>query len=407
MKVLSVNKYHRAKGGSETIFLGEMDLLRAQGHEVIPFSMKEENSLPSDYSKFFVDNVDYEKPGLKNKIIASSKILYSFDARNKMAMLLKQEPVDIAHLHLFQHQISPSIFAPLQQRNIPIVATLHDLKPICGNYKMYVDGAVCERCKGGKHFNMLRYRCNKGSLAGSLVNTVEMYLHHIAGFYRQIDTFIAVSHFYRQKLIEFGFDAEKIAYLPSYVAVDEHGVADKVSNYALYFGRLSDEKGVDVFVEAASLNPDIPHYIVGTGPDEPQLRAEVARRNIKNVVFHGFQSGAALKQLICEALMIVVPSRWYENSPLTVLEGFAHGRPIIGADIGGIPELIDPNVDGLLFEPANASALAIQIATLAKDPDLASDMGARGREKVRQHFNADAHLKGLLDIYAKAGTATA
>ena len=105
MKVLSVNKYHRAKGGSETIFLGEMDLLRAQGHEVIPFSMKEENSLPSNYSKFFVDNVDYEKPGLKNKIIASSKILYSFDARNKMAMLLKQEPVDIAHLHLFQHQI--------------------------------------------------------------------------------------------------------------------------------------------------------------------------------------------------------------------------------------------------------------------------------------------------------------
>ena len=162
LRILSINKYYRPKGGAETIYLGEMEQLREAGHHVVPFSMKDEQNLPSDYDHFFVDNVDYEKPGLGNKIIASSKILYSFEARSKISSLLDQESFDIAHLHNIYHQLSPSILGALKKRNIPVVASLHDLKMVCGNYKMYVNGEVCERCKGGKHYQLLMNRCTKG-----------------------------------------------------------------------------------------------------------------------------------------------------------------------------------------------------------------------------------------------------
>lgn len=402
MNILSVNKYHRSKGGSETIFLGEMALLREVGHGVVPFCMEEPESLPSEYQSFFVNNVDYEKPGLANKIIASSKVLYSFDARQKISALLEAKDVDVAHLHLFQHQISPSIFAPLRKRGIPIVATLHDLKPICGNYKMYVKGAICERCKGGKHYHLLKNRCNKGSFSGSLVNTVEMYLHKWAGFYDQIDMFIAVSKFYRDKMIEFGFPEEKLAYLPSFVSAREVVTCER-EPYVLYFGRLSEEKGVDLFIEAAAKSPATVHRIAGTGPEEASLKQQVNALGLSNVRFEGFQTGEALRALIGGALAVVVPSRWYENSPLTVLEAFEQARPVIGADIGGIPELIEEQVDGLIFEAGNAIDLAKKIAWITNDTPAAAAMGLRGREKVVRRFGPERHLSDLLAIYRSVG----
>ena len=402
LRILSVNKYYRPKGGAETIYLGEMEQLREAGHHVVPFSMKDEQNLPSDYAHFFVDNVNYEKPGLSNKIIASSKILYSFEARSKISSLLDQESFDIAHLHNIYHQLSPSILGALKKRNIPVVASLHDLKMVCGNYKMYVNGEVCERCKGGKHYQLLLNRCTKGSLAGSLVNTLEMYLHQAARLYSQIDLFIAVSHFYRDKLIEFGIDENKIVYLPSFVAVDKHRVAEPAGDYVLYFGRLSEEKGIDTFIDAAAMNPQVPHWIVGTGPEEQALKAQADENGADNIRFLGFQSGDKLQQLVSEALAIVVPSRWYENSPLTVMEGLAHGRPIIGANIGGIPELIETEVDGLLFQSGDASDLARQIASMTANPGLATEMGQRGRAKVERQFNESLHTSTLLDIYDQA-----
>ena len=194
----------------------------------------------------------------------------------------------------------------------------------------------------------------------------------------------------------------KILYLPSFVALDKHRVAESAGDYVLYFGRLSEEKGIDTFIDAAAMNPHVPHWIVGTGPEEQALKAQADENGVDNIRFLGFQSGDKLQQLVSEALAIVVPSRWYENSPLTVMEGFAHGRPIIGANIGGIPELIETEVDGLLFQPGDASDLAQQIAALTTNPDLATEMGQRGRAKVERQFNEAVHTSTLLDIYDQA-----
>lgn len=399
MKIISINKYYWHKGGSETVFISEKEMLEENGHQVIPFSMQSSENLDSPFSKYFVEEVDYSVPGLKNKILTASKIIYSFDATNKMNLLLQNETPDVAHFHIFQHQISPSIFGPLKKKGIPLILTLHDLKPICPNYKMYVNGAVCEACKGGKFYNAFKNRCTKGSALGSLINTAEMYFHKLMGYYQNVDKYIAVSQFYKNKMIEFGFPEERISYLPNYIDADDFNPSMGDKNYILYFGRLSEEKGISTFLDSAMSNKNITHYIVGTGPLEQQLKEKAELYNIANVSFLGFKTGNELKTLLAEATCVVVPSEWYENCPMTILEAHASGRPVIGADIGGIPELIDTGKDGLIFEPGNAVELTQKIKWIWEHREEAKKMGLSGREKVESKFNKETHYEGLMSIY--------
>ena len=399
MNLLFINKYFRRKGGSETVFFNEISMLESFGHVVIPFSMQSALNVESTYSKYFVSEVDYSNPGVLSRISSAAKIIYSFEARAKIKQLLDDYSVDIAHFHVFQHQISPSVFGPLNKRNIPIVLTLHDLKPICPNYKMYVNGHICEDCKGRKFYKCFSNRCTKGSALGSFVNSLEMYFHYTMGYYENVDRYIAVSQFYRNKMIEFGFKAEKISYIPNYIDVGLYGSSVKDDGYMLYFGRLSAEKGITTLIQAAFLLPDVPIYIVGTGPLETQLKQEVESKGLKNILFLGYKTGNELRQIISEATAIVVPSQWYENCPMAILESFAACKPVIGSEIGGIPELINPEIDGLTFPPGDPDALASCISWVWRNRNLAKDMGLAGRKKVEERFNAEAHYDGLMSIY--------
>lgn len=399
MRILLVNKYFWKKGGSESVFFSEKELLESAGHSVIPFSMQGDLNEKSQYSKYFVDEVDYSKAGLKNRFLAASKIIYSFDAKNKMKTLLADHSLDVAHFHIFQHQISPSVFGPLKGRGIPTILTLHDLKPICPNYKMYVNGRICEDCKNHRYFNCLVNRCTKGSVVGSLVNTIEMYFHHLMGYYKGVDRFVAVSEFYKNKMIEFGFDSEKISYLPNYVDANKYDPNVDEKGYVLYFGRLSEEKGVTVLLDAAKRIPKIPFVLVGTGPLEESLRSRAQEEYLDNVSFKGFKTGKELNRLITEANCIVVPSEWYENCPMAVLEAFAAGKSVIGSQIGGIPELIEQGEDGFTFKPGDAQELSEKIEWIWKDRNQAKEMGMEGRKKVEKHFSAESHYEGLISIY--------
>lgn len=399
MNILSVNKYYWRKGGSESVFFNEKHMLESAGHSVIPFSMKGAQSEQTPYSKYFVNEVDYSKPGLTNRLLSASKIIYSFEAANKMRRLLSEHSPDIAHFHIFQHQISPSVFGPLMKNNVPIILTLHDLKPICPIYTMYRDGHVCEDCKGRKFYNCLRNRCTKGSALGSMVNTVEMYCHYAMGYYQKVDRYIAVSKFYRNKMIEYGFSKNQISYLPNYVEAEKYNpnVTDK--GYVLYFGRLSEEKGLSMLLDAAEINDKLPFYIVGTGPLYAELMKRTQEEELNNVQFFGFQTGSNLWTLIAEATCVVVPSAWYENCPMNILESFAAGKLVIGTDIGGIPELIEERVDGFTVSPATALELADRIDWVFRNRSKAREMGMEGRRKVEEHFNAEKHYDGLISIY--------
>ena len=399
MKILSVNKYFWRKGGSETVFFNEKEMLESEGHQVIPFSMQSDMNEDSEFSEFFVDEVDFDKTGILNKLDAACKVIYSFDANKKVRSLLSNHAVDISHFHIFQHQISPSVFQPLRDRNIPIILTLHDLKPMCPNYKMYVNGSVCEKCKGEKFYNSVINKCTKGSFFGSVVNMLEMYFHHYMRYYRDVDMYIAVSKFHQKKMVEFGFPIEKISYLPNYIDVSEYQVSNINDGYILYFGRLSEEKGLETFVNAAVLNATIDHYIVGAGPEESILKELVRKKSITNIIFLGFKSGDDLKSIVSKAACIVLPSEVYENCPMTILESFASARPVIGSNIGGIPELISESVDGLIFKTHDAQDLALKIKWMSENKDAAIKMGLAGRKKVEERFNKELHYDGLISIY--------
>jgi len=399
MKVLSVNKFYWKKGGSESVFFNEKEMLESAGHSVIPFSMHGKKNIFSSYAKYFVDEVDYTKGGIQDKLLSASKVIYSFDAKNKMQYLLSDFSPDIAHFHIFQHQISPSVFEPLIKKKIPIILTLHDLKPICPNYKMYVNGHICEKCKGQRFYNCIKNCCTKGSVLASLVNTIEMYFHYSMGYYQNVDKYIAVSKFYYNKMIEFGFPEDQMCYLPNCIDINKYEPRGVEKGYILYCGRLSEEKGLTVLFDAAKQTPDIPFHIVGTGPLKDGLINKVEKYGLKNIFFLGYKSGDELNTVLMESTCVVVPSEIYENCPMTILEAFAAGKPVIGSNIGGIPELINEAVDGFTFQSGNSSELKEKIQWIWANRDKAKEMGLQGRKKMAEKFDAETHYNGLIAIY--------
>ncbi|MCF6209758.1 MAG: glycosyltransferase family 4 protein [Gammaproteobacteria bacterium] len=400
MKIISVNKYYWHKGGSEAVFFAEKNLLELHGHSVIPFSMRHKNNLATDYSRYFVDEVDYLKIGLAGKLSAALKVIYSLDAKRKMDSLLSTEVIDISHFHIFQHQISPSVFGPLKKKNIPIVLTLHDLKPMCPNYKMYTHGAVCEKCMGRRFYNCLLNKCTKDSAFKSMVNVVEMYMHYALQYYQNVDKYISPSNFHRNKMIKFGYPEGQIVTIPNFIDASQFEISNEDHGYGLYFGRLSDEKDVCTLLEACKKCPNIPVVIVGNGPAEGSLKQLAKDLGLNNVQFLGYKVGKNLIDVVQKASFTILTSRIYENCPMSILESHATGKAVIASHIGGIPELIKDGQDGFTFESGNPDDLAEKMIFLWRDKNTRVSMGLSGRKKIETEFTPERHYDQLISVYS-------
>lgn len=400
MKILFVNKFFYLKGGSEHVFFETAALLKQKGHDVMFFSMRHPKNIRSEYEKYFISTVDYEKKGIINQIGVSLKLLYSIEAKRKIEALIETERPDIAHLHNIHHQISPSILHSLRKFNIPVVLTLHDYKMACASYSMLACGEICEACGGGRYYNCFLKGCVKNSRLKSLLNTLEIYLHQkILHIYNLVDVFIAPSRFLKGKLEEMGFKG-KIAFLPNFVDC-------KTSDFKLgygersivYFGRLSGEKGLHTLIDAVKDIDGVLLKIIGEGPLKERLKLEIMKKGIRNVEFLGYKTGEDLKNAIRQSMFFVLPSECYENNPLSIIEGFALGKPGIGARIGGIPELIKDNKTGFTFESGSASDLRLKIRLLAGDMGKINEMGRRARSFVEEEFSPEKYYAGLMNIY--------
>lgn len=401
MKVLLCNKYFYLKGGSETYCFSLRELLQKNKVEVLDFSMKDSKNFPSDYSDYFIEPIDYNgKENLFSKLKSVCKLIYSNEARRKLIKLMDHTKPDIAHLHVFHHQLSPSIVYALKKRRIPIVYTAHDLKLLCANYKMIASGTVCEECKGGKHIKCLQNKCVKNSSLKSLVNVVEMYVHDWLKCYCRIDRIITPSKFYQKKFIEYGFDEQKIIYIPNFLDANDFQVSYTSNNYCIYLGRLSEEKGILTLFKAMEVVEGTQLYVIGTGPMEKELRAEITKRNLGDKVrLLGFKGGEELSDLIRNSMFSIIPSEWYENAPYSLLEMMAYGKPVIGADIGGIPELIEDNRTGLLYKSGDASQLAQKINYFINNREVLVQYGKNARAKLENEFNPTDHGRALLALY--------
>ncbi len=401
MRVLQVHKTFRPTGGADTFFFKTCNLLKEHGHEVAHFSTKHPENLPSPFANYFVDGFTDEGVkhlSLARKAKAFFKGIYSFEAKQSLSQLVEDFKPDLAHVHSFNYQLSPSIFDVFKRSGVPLVVTLHDYHIICGAGTLYVDGAVCERCRGGRHYNLLLHSCY-WNLPASLMATVSHYVHDARRSWSVACKLLAPSRFLQGKLVEFGIPASSIAHVPIFIDFPEEPVQNKCTpEYVLYFGWLSRHKGIEVLLEAAK-SLDCRLLLIGEGPLSAWVEEQCASSGgrVKRIAF--VSSRQELRQYIARAALSVVPSVWYENQPATILETYALGRPVIGSRLGGIPELIDEHRTGLLCEPGNAADLGEKIRFLLERPELCREWGRNGNRKLREEFSRRSHYDRLMAIY--------
>ena len=276
---------------------------------------------------------------------------------------------------------------------------MHDYKLVCPVYTLLNNGKVCEKCARGRYLSCFKNKCARDSKLKSLISTIEMYLHHkILHIYNLVDVFISPSLFLKNKIEEMGFKGE-IAHLSNFAQVDEFRPQYNASeNSIVYFGRMSKEKGIVTLIEAVR-GLDVSLKIIGEGLMEDSLKLKVKSEKLNNVTFLGYKSGEELKDEIRKSRFAVVPSEWYENNPRSIIEAFALGKSVLGARIGGIPELVKDNQTGLTFEPGNVQDLKLKINYMINNFDKTVQMGKNARAFVEQELNAKKHYQKLMEIY--------
>lgn len=405
MKALLVNKYHYVRGGSETYYFGLAELLKKAGHEVIFFAMYDEKNVSCAQSKYFIDNVDFNgNLSMIQKIKAGFKMVYSFEAKRKIGQLMDDEKPDIVHINLFHRVHTASIVDAAKKRNIPVVFTMHDLNPICPNHTMLDHGKICEACLRGNYLNCVKRVCFKDSRAKCLMAAVESEYNKLSGLYNKIDLYITPSEFYRKKMIESGLTSNKVLclrnFLPENMCETEKLVC---GSYYLYFGRLSEEKGVMTLLKAVKNVPEVRLEIAGTGPMEQELQNYVRNENMDNRVhFNGFLSGKALSDIVAGAKCIVLPSEWHENGPYSIMEAMAAGKPVIVSGEGGLPEIVQDGENGYICEAFNPNSLAECICKIEQLNDgQYEQMCSNASVKAAQMFCPEKYLSKLLAEYQR------
>jgi glycosyltransferase involved in cell wall biosynthesis len=352
MKILLVNKFYYHRGGDCTAALSTEQLLNAKGHETAVFSVRHPQNLPSLYEQYFPKEVDFTSSRLSGKIDAAVRLFRSSEVRRKFNSLLDDFKPDVVHLHNIHSYISPLVAEIAHQRGIRTVWTLHDYKLICPSYSCLRDGKPCELCFT-KKFEVVRHSCMKNSLPASILAWLEAVCWNRDRLEKLTDRFISPSNFLKNKMVSAGFKAEKIEVLNNFMYKQTPPVTDK-ENYYCYVGRLSEEKGVDTLLEAASRLP-LPLKIIGDGALSTDFKKQYG--NSTHIEFMGQMTSEQLFPVVQKSRFLTIPSVCYENNPYSVIEALCMGTPILGANIGGIPELIDTGVNGELFSPGDVNGL--------------------------------------------------
>lgn len=396
MKVLLINNCFYRRGGSEAVFFNTAHLLQEHGHEVVFMSYRDEKNEKTGCPEYLLN-----WGGALKKM---KGYFYNKEAKRVLEEIIEKEHPDIAHAHLLWGGIGVSIFKTLKAHHIPLVHTAHDYRMVCPAYT-FKDGkgATCERCQKWNFYQCALHKCNKGSLVQSAIMTAEMYYRQMwFNPIKNIDGFIFVSKFAEQKHIEHNetFAKANRTFLYNYTTPALSADITKKDDYILFFGRLSREKGIHTLIEACSQLPDVTLKVVGTGPLEDELKRVCDSRKLRNIEFLGYKKGTPLYELVRNARFVCVPSEWYENNPMTIVESYSLGTPVIGANIGGIPEIVEEGKTGYLFESRDAKMLEQQIAKATSITDEEyRKMSEAAYAFYQKNFSKTAHYDKLMAFY--------
>ncbi len=405
MRILHVEKFvRRDRGGAPAYMFDLLERQRGDGHEVEVFGMHSEMNEPTRFARRFAPNVELKPPpsGVVTKAAVAARMVWSRPAARAITAVLDDFAPDIVHCHNVYHQLTPSIFGPITERKIPIVMTVHDFKLVCPTYHLIDnDGHDCYACVGGSALHVLRKRCEEGSIAKSAVLAIEATVHRRLGSYDAIDRFLCPSSFMLDQLRQGGFDTDKLVHLPN--AVDIPGDGDPTQrrpagNQLLFVGRLYHRKGVDLLIDAMRSVPDASLVICGDGPE---LRNLVSRSVglTDRITFTGHVDHARIRSELRRSACLVLPSRGSENQPMTILDAFANGVPVITSDNAPLRELVIDDETGSLFVPEDAADLSHQISRLLADDERRLQLGVKARTRALQYHDMRRHLEAVDAIY--------
>ena len=405
MNVLMIHKFHYIEGGAERYVFNLSELLQKKGNVVIPFSMHHPKNDPSPYSDYFVSYFNPDQlrnsGSLGQTLKTAGRVIYNKEAQTKLAQLIEETKPDVAHIHSIYHHISPSIFKTLREFKIPVMMTLHDFKLVCPNI-VFLDGKnkVCEACRGKYFWMATLKKCFRESYGASLLVTLEATLHYLMNSYRgNVDMFHSPSAFLAKKISSYGYDHKPVKVLPYTLDVNSFQPHYGESDYFVYAGRMSVEKGVLFLVDAMRRVKGIKLYLIGTGPLDAEIKNRIEKYGLEHVKQLGYQSGDELRRIISRAAFTVMPSLCHDNSPLAIYESLSLGNAILGSDNGGIPELIEQGKDGYIFKAGDEDDFVAQVGKMIREPQACVNMGKLGREKAERLFSPDEHYTQIMKFY--------
>lgn len=403
MKILHINNYHYPRGGSDRYFLNVARALSERGHEVRTLATRTANDI-DEHLRAKVDLVRLElDSGLA--IGQAKQFFFNATARQTIRDLVADFKPDVAHLHIYYGQITPSILQPLKAAAVPIIQTLHEYKIVCPAQYMIRNGNPCDACKSRKYWHALVGRCNRGSIVRSAISTMETVASEALGARRHVDRFLAVSHFQRDRLVHMGLDEKKVSVLHNFSKSAETA-SDVRGDYFLFVGRIAEGKGLETLLRAYAVylagkdGSGIPLHIVGTGPDYDRINALIGTLGIEDrVKWRGYLEGAALATEYRGCFALINPSELNETFGLTSLEAMGHGRAIIFSDSGALPEVARDGIDGYLVPAGDVPALSSRMSSLTHVD--AVRLGTNGYLRANTEFSENVHVDRLVSIYAE------
>lgn len=389
MKLLLIHNSHRSgsSSGDDVVFKKESKLLEQYGHKVIKIN-------PS--------NDEFDKQSSLRKIFTILQVPWSFTYYKKIKRLLIQEKPDIIHLHSFFPFISPSIFYAACSEDVPIIQTLHDFRYLCPMAFMMRKGKICDECKDGGYFQSITYGCFKGSKLQSIPIAFMLKLHwYLNTFKKKIDGYICLTESQRKIYLDAGFGDQKLFLKPNFVDDTFEQETYRDGEYAVFIGRLGEEKGLRTLISAWKNLPDIPLKIVGDGPDARTFKSLVDDLTIRNIEFLGYKPYLECRKILYNARFLVMPSIWYETFGLTIIEAFSHCKPVITSNLGAMADLVKDKVTGLLFTPMSTNELAEKVRWLWNHPEECKRMGQNARKEYEEKYTPEKNYEMLMRIYKK------
>ena len=403
MDILLVNASWYPSGGDWTYLESICKIYSSRGHNIIPFAMKDERNQITKFDKYFLENINYSDLN-KNKTISNSlkvigRSIYSIEAKRKLELLLSENHIDLVQLNNIHNIHTPSIIPVLKKNKIPIVWRVLDYKLICPNRTFLSGDTICQKCFPNKYYECILNKCKKKSLAASIVTAAESYFYNFHPYKNDVDAFIFQNEFMKDLFIKYGYDKSNC-----YVVENPYDCTFDIpqyegNDYILYFGRLSNEKGIMSLLESMKKLPDIKLKIVGNGPLLDEATRFVELYQIKNIEFLGAKYGKDLDAILKNSLFTVVPSEWLEPSPYVVLQSYALGKPVLANDIGGLTDLVKDGFTGMLSKMKDIDSLVNCIRNMYDNRENTRRMGVNARQLLEAKYNPERYYTSTMEIF--------